>query len=61
MPAQEHICGFCGSVRDRLFAEPLNADYDLVTPVCPKCKTVLKFVDERPRKSNGPRGVEYWT
>jgi hypothetical protein len=54
MPAPaEHICISCGLVRKRIFAEPLNKNYELVTMVCPKCKTVLKFVDKRPHKSNG--------
>jgi hypothetical protein len=54
MPAPaEHICSSCGSVRERLFAEPLNKNYELVTLVCPNCKSVLEFVAERPKKSNG--------
>ena len=54
MPAPaEHICSSCGSVRKRLFAEPLIEGYELVRLICPKCKTVLKFVDARPHKSNG--------
>jgi hypothetical protein len=54
MPAPaEHNCIHCGLVRERVFSEPLNKNYELVTLVCPKCKTVLKFVDKRPHKSNG--------
>jgi hypothetical protein len=54
MPAaEEHTCGSCGSVRERFFAEPLTEGYELVGLICPKCKTVLKFVDARPHKSNG--------
>lgn len=50
---EEHTCGSCGSIRKRFFAEPLTADYELVTLVCPTCKTVVKFVNERPHKSDG--------
>jgi hypothetical protein len=54
MPAPaEHICSSCGSVRERSLAEPLNKNYELVRLICPKCKTVLKFVDKRPDQSNG--------
>jgi hypothetical protein len=52
MPAaEEHICISCGSIRDRLFAEPLTEGYELVGLICAKCKTVLKFVDKRPHES----------
>jgi hypothetical protein len=51
MPAaEEHTCGSCGSVRKQVFAEPMSRGYELVTLVCPKCKSVLKFVDKRPAK-----------
>ena len=50
---EEHTCGSCGSVRKRIFAEPLPEGYELVKLICPKCKTVLKFVDKRPHTSNG--------
>ena len=50
---EEHTCESCGMVRKRFSAEALLEGYELVSLVCPKCKSVLKFVKDRPGKSNG--------
>jgi hypothetical protein len=57
--AREQFCFACDLVRERVFAEPVSNGYEVQTLACPKCKSVLKFVDERPHKSNGA-GSSNW-
>jgi len=56
---EEQTCTACGAVREQQSAEPVGKGYELRTLLCPKCRTVLKFVDKRPSKyhqhSNKPR------
>jgi biotin carboxyl carrier protein len=52
---KEHICVACGVVREQVSAEPVSRGYELRTLICPKCRTVLRFVDKRPK--NGPAQV----
>jgi hypothetical protein len=49
---EEQICASCGTVRKEVFSEPVSRGYELRTLVCPQCKSVLKFVCERPVKSH---------
>jgi hypothetical protein len=52
MPStKDQICTFCGVVREQVSAEPVKRGYELRTLVCPKCRTVLKFVDKRPKRA----------
>jgi hypothetical protein len=43
---EEQICAPCGVVHQEVFVEPVSRKYELRTLVCPRCKTVLKFVCE---------------
>jgi hypothetical protein len=45
---EEQICVSCGAVRQEVYAEAVGKGYELRTLVCPRCKSVLKFVCERP-------------
>jgi hypothetical protein len=47
---KEQICVACGVVREQVSAEPVSRGYELRTLVCPNCRTVLRFVDKRPKR-----------
>jgi hypothetical protein len=44
LETEEQICVAGEAAREELFAERVSRGYELRTLVCPKCKTVLKFV-----------------
>lgn len=46
----EQICVVCRVVRELVSAEPVSKGYELRRLVCPNCRTVLRFVDKRPKR-----------
>jgi transcription initiation factor IIE alpha subunit len=42
---EEQICVPCGAIRQEVFAEAVGKGYELRTLVCPRCKSVLRFVE----------------
>jgi hypothetical protein len=51
LETEEQICVSCSAIREEVFAEAVGRGYELRTLVCPKCRTVLKFVDKRPKRA----------
>jgi hypothetical protein len=47
---EEQICVSCSAVRQEVFAQAVAEGYELRTLYCPKCKSVLRFVEPIKRR-----------